>query len=104
MLEELGVTHIVCLSAEGCCRFREWTAYLEHLLIELECKLDMWADQIANVVPSCVDFIRKALPQSSTRVLIQCLYGRTRSAVETSCVRAVLLRETFEIVYEKMAA
>mmetsp|Transcript_16318 Transcript_16318/g.26559 ORF Transcript_16318/g.26559 Transcript_16318/m.26559 type:complete len:197 (+) Transcript_16318:182-772(+) len=95
-LKALGITHIVCLSAEGCCPFGGHITYLEHPLIERKCHIQ----DIVRTVPSCVSFVHKAISSSSrNRVLIHCLHGRTRSAAVASCVRAVLLGDTFREAY-----
>ena len=102
-LQKLGITHVVCLSAEGTCELNS-VKYLEHPLVEVECTLERGAEQIATVIPSCVDFIRHALSKETegNNVLIHCLYGKTRSAAVASCARAILLREGFDEAYERI--
>jgi len=83
--------------------------YLEHRLIEVECTLELGAEQIARVVPSCIDFVQSVLStvndeeDNSGEVLIHCLHGKTRSAAVVSCVRAVCLNESFEKAYSRIA-
>ena len=104
-LQKLGITHVVCLSAEGACELGSVVKYLEHPLVEVECTLERGAEQIATVIPSCVDFIQHALSvetEKSNKVLIHCLHGKTRSAAVASCVRAILLREGFDEAYERI--
>lgn len=112
-LRRLGITHVVCLYAEGRCDSLGSGAvtYLEHPLVEVECTLERGAEQIARVVPSCVDFVQSALSaingdhenNGTTKVLIHCLHGKTRSAAVASCVRAVCLNESFEQAYGRIA-
>lgn len=103
-LEELGITHVVCLSAEGRCEFHRSVTYLEHPLVEVDCTLDSGAEQIAKVVPSCVDFVQSALRNGNdNKILIHCLHGKTRSAAVASCVRAVLVKEDFRQAYSRIA-
>jgi len=100
-LQELGITHVVCLSAEGKCELGSVT-YLEHPLVEMDCTLQNGAEQIARLVPSCVSFVQSALASGDGKVIIHCLHGKTRSAAVASCVRAVLLGETFEEAYNRI--
>ena len=95
-LKELGITHIICLSAEGNCSV-EGITYLEHALVEVDCTLEAGAAQLSGLIPSCVNFTRSALSceDGRAKVLIHCLHGKTRSAAITSSVRAALSGETF---------
>ena len=101
-LHRLGVTHVLCLSAEGRCGL-EGITYLEHALVETHCTLQEGAEQLAELVPSSVAFVAAAL-ESGSRVLIHCLHGRTRSAAIATCVRAVLLQEDFGMAYRAVKA
>ena len=59
-LRRLGVTHIVCLSAEGKCDI-PGVVYEEHALVEVDCTLERGIEQLLACLPSCVAFVRNAV-------------------------------------------
>lgn len=97
-LRRLGITHIVCLSAEGKCDI-PGIVYEEHALVEVDCTLERGIEQLLACLPSCVAFVRNAVA-ADRKLLIHCNHGRTRSAAVAACVRAVLNNEDYDTAYQ----
>jgi hypothetical protein len=76
-LTRLGITHIVCLSAEGPTvppalshnddNDNYTISYISHPLVEVECTLENGAQQLVAVLPSCLCFVQEALSSSSKK-------------------------------------
>jgi len=102
-LKRLGITHTICLSAEGPSEPFSNMHYLSLPLVEVHCTLEDGARQLADLVPSCAEFARKALEDDfRSKVLIHCLHGKTRSAAMAACLIAILERLSFGEAYQEV--
>ena len=98
-LEGLGVTAIVSIAAECGPQFPEAFACHWEPLVEHQCTID----DLAAAVPRCVNFIESALAaRPSSRCLVHCMQGKTRSAAVAACAVAVRSGVPFAAAYGEL--